>query len=198
MRVLLDTNNTSRHCQRAQDLMMKYLDNLISPEEQRYLDEHLVSCEACCFDFSAFKQVVSSLTEAAEIEIVAPEGFEEAVMAQIHKLPATNHSKTDALVYTLLAVLSGLFGLGFLVAINSGPVLEFLNEAGLTSYVAFISSIMPISEEFFRTFLQNLTTLAASVTEVLSGARFVLLGLAALSLSLTVVFRQRIAKRNRE
>ncbi len=195
---MLDTNNTSKQCQRAQDLMMKYLDNLISPEEQSYLDDHLVGCEACCFDFSAFKQVVSSLTEAAEIEIVAPEGFEEAVMAQIHKLPATNHSKTDALVYTLLAVLSGLFGLGFLVAINSGPVLEFLNEAGLTSYVAFISSIMPISEEFFRTFLQNLTTLAASVTEVLSGARFVLLGLAALSLSLTVVFRQRIAKRNRE
>ncbi|GAB6086354.1 anti-sigma factor family protein [Alkaliphilus crotonatoxidans] len=68
-------------CKTSSNLMMSYMDQTISKEEWKNLQQHLATCESCREEFDLLGQLNEMLDD---LELLEPnEGFEERVMTSI-------------------------------------------------------------------------------------------------------------------
>ena len=60
-------------CDEINDRLSLYIDNELSPEEMRQVEEHLQSCEICQKEYEDYKNLISVLNGLPEEE--PPEGY---------------------------------------------------------------------------------------------------------------------------
>lgn len=68
-------------CERCQELLSARLDQELTPEEQRWLEQHLAECQSCRDLAGQLDQVHEALTKLGETP--APEGFAQGVMERV-------------------------------------------------------------------------------------------------------------------
>lgn len=133
-------------CERADILIMKYMDEEITEAEAKELNAHISMCPKCKESFMVFD---SMLTQMEEIpHAVAPSGFEEAVMARIMVLPKT----AKPLVYNKRDKMKMGFVGSFTLLLSLGAILITYRNAILTAlmqrpyFEGAVRKLIPIVE----------------------------------------------------
>ena len=120
-------------CEQAGNLMMKYMDSLLSEKEAEKLNLHLLDCADCRADFHAYDQMVEIFAEEASdnLESALPDLFEQETMAMIEALGVlpNHYTKTDNLLCMLWGGFSVLIGLGFGIALNKDAIGSLLADS---------------------------------------------------------------------
>ena len=96
------------NCRKAQNLISEHLDNMLSPDTAKQLEEHLQICPHCSSELQAMKENIQNLKDLPKIE--ADENFLKEVRAKIETrkkniLPFLNLKRTDLIrVAALLCI----------------------------------------------------------------------------------------------
>lgn len=149
------------NCIKAEKLMMSYMDNTLSENDAKKLNEHIKICEDCKEAFFVYEMMQDSLENAELVE--APDGFEQNVMSKISSIVPDYLTKENISVYSIQSVVWGLFtiffGAGIMLNMYSQPIMNYISQ---NEYIAkFYDTVTPISNlisnyinEIFL-FLQN-------------------------------------------
>lgn len=113
-------------CEKASDLMMKYMDGALTETEAVSLNRHVKACKRCEEDFLAYDSIMDNFSEMALSE--PPEGFESRVMAIVRQLPAVGIKSASRSLYGVLGVFSVLLGLGVLLNMAREPLLGWMGR----------------------------------------------------------------------
>jgi predicted anti-sigma-YlaC factor YlaD len=69
-------------CEKIEELLSPYLENELSPEEKRLVEEHLESCKECRLLFSSLEEAQRSLSRFPELEV------SERLSERLYSIPA--------------------------------------------------------------------------------------------------------------
>lgn len=115
-------------CNEIRDYMSLELDNELSKEEQKKLEEHLASCEACTVLFEEYKAIQSAMKESEMLEL--PKGFEEELHFRLMTVKQEEHQsqkprlwdKIKSVVFNknYLAGVSSVLAIGLIAFISTG------------------------------------------------------------------------------
>jgi len=70
-------------CSEISNLIMKYVDNVISEVELKNLNKHIINCESCKQEFEMMTEMIKCINELPEVS--PPYDFEAKVMNRISK-----------------------------------------------------------------------------------------------------------------
>ncbi len=179
-------------CNKAETLLMRYMDNIITKAEAEELREHTNLCSACRQDFEAYALMVNGFKEMEIIE--APVNFEDCVMEKIRKLPKLSESSFHCLMFKAWGFVLILLAIS-IVAYNrlDGSVsldYSFL-EQGLIDFSVIVSKSSGWFNQYWestRHLLENTMSLAQSY---LFSLKYVFVGIFAVLMLIHVhVFRK--------
>lgn len=130
------------NCKRAETLMMDYMDNILSQEDAKKLNEHIKECKQCKESFLIYEMF--SLKDEEIIE--APENFEKEVMMKISNITPSYLTKDNISMDSINAIIWGmfamLFGIGIMFNLYDNSILNYISQ---NQYVAsFYQTITPI------------------------------------------------------
>lgn len=141
-------------CNKANKLMMKFMDNTISEEKYLLLEEHLEECAECQNDFSIYTEILEGFSNDMEI-LEVHEDFEEKIMQKIEHIEPNytkNKKITNIFYWTIGIVSSFLLGLNLFFNFNKIYVTEKFN---LISFKYILEEFNNILNNFFN-FIINL------------------------------------------
>ena len=113
-------------CEKANDLMMKYMDGTLSESEAFSLNRHIKTCGQCEEDFLMYDSILDDFSGMTLSE--PPEGFELRVMSIVRQLPEVGVKSAHRSLYGVLGVFSVLLGLGIILDMNKEPLLNFMSQ----------------------------------------------------------------------
>ena len=127
-------------CNQAELAMMAHMEKTIQPAQAQDLAQHILKCQDCQEYYIGFDMAMDVLNDT-ELS-AAPPDFTQAVMAQVHKLPA--HTKPEPVVISVsLRILWGLsaiaLGIGLLFAFNPEWLASFAVMDGILNGVGAIA-----------------------------------------------------------
>ena len=97
-------------CKRANELMMKHMDDELCEHDLERLYEHFGVCVKCREDFAAYVEIMKEF-QNNKCLLDAPDEFEQVVMTKIARLePEEKRGKKEMVVAVLVGVLSVLLG----------------------------------------------------------------------------------------
>jgi len=136
-------------CEKSNELMMRYMDGLLDSFDEMNLTKHIETCETCREDFEIYKEMLEGF-DLKNMEIVdAPEGFDDAVMAQIDDIniyfPEKVRNKgivLDRVIFVVWGLMAATIAAGLTLFFFSGQIFGWLNEQGL---YGIASALYPIS-----------------------------------------------------
>jgi hypothetical protein len=70
-------------CNEIEDLLPAYLENLLSPEETKSIEEHMAACSSCSRIAASLKKVEAIVQDLKEVE--PPPFFEQRIMARVRE-----------------------------------------------------------------------------------------------------------------
>ena len=107
-------------CKKAENLIMKYMDGELSPEDAQLLNDHIKCCEKCREEFFVFDAMMQNAAEVSKEVIRAPEGFEKAVMSKIHTEEEKQYaySRNDRLRMICISIILCFFAIGYFLIKN--------------------------------------------------------------------------------
>jgi hypothetical protein len=166
---------------------MKYMDGMLSESEAIQLNKHLLVCERCKEEFIMYDKILESFNETLLFE--APEGFEESVMSIISTLEPINIRVNNTVENTIWAVwgaVSVILGLGFMLVLNKGDILDFLNtKPELSVFVQLFEPISAYLSVFVNELIITIYTNILFATDLISTLRyFIVAGLVAIACAL--------------
>lgn len=139
-------------CNKANKLMMKFMDNSLTDEEYLLLEKHLEECAECKKDFSLYTEILENFSEETMI-IEAPENFEEMVMAKIENIEPKYidlKNRTNNFYYIIAGVSSLLFSISMLVNMNKEIIItNFSSQSFLYKVLQFNEYIGMLSKSVF-------------------------------------------------
>lgn len=94
------------NCEKANELIMKYMDGTITEDEAVILNSHINLCDTCKSEFEAYDSILSEFDSFEYVE--PPLGFEEIVMDKINALPDfafVTEKSTNRIIYSVFTVL---------------------------------------------------------------------------------------------
>ncbi|MDR0999967.1 MAG: zf-HC2 domain-containing protein [Clostridiales bacterium] len=118
-------------CEKADILMMKYMDKTITEREAKMLNKHILSCAKCKESFIIYDSIASDLGGVPVEE--APAGFTSRVMSAVAALPAYTGEGTTRVMYGVWGVVGFFAVIGALLiflrdiilqAIDTNPIFE--------------------------------------------------------------------------
>ena len=140
-------------CNKANKLMMDYMDFNISEEDNFLLEKHLEECEECRESFELYTQILDEFSLDADI-IEAPEDFEINIMEKIEHIEPDyikEKSKKNMVTYVFLGMTSLMFSLFLIVSLNKDVFLANPEKSPLLyTYYNFFDNIFNISLERFN------------------------------------------------
>jgi hypothetical protein len=86
-------------CSKIREKLSDYLDGLVSSEEKRLIDEHLMSCESCRESLSDLRKTVNHVQNLQEIE--PPQWLTERIMARVRSESQPKKRILEKLFYPL-------------------------------------------------------------------------------------------------
>ena len=133
------------NCRQADALMMKYMDGVITEEEARQLNEHLLHCQECRDSFRIYDMMLQEFSVTQPC--LAPEGFECQVLAKITEISESQYQVTYTIASKIKGIVWGtftvLFGAGALLVFYQEPIMRSLIES---PYVGqYIRKFIPVS-----------------------------------------------------
>lgn len=145
-------------CKKADQFMMKYMDDVIAEDEKLELDEHLKLCEDCREAFTIYGEMSDYFSTVELIE--APENFEMCVMEKISLLPKASEQSaetTDNLIHIACGMAFVLFGICIIAVINNEAVLRYVSGGEVLLPLAvylqgFIDTASSIVYDIFKSF----------------------------------------------
>ena len=180
-------------CNRAYELFMKYMDDTMDESEAANLGRHLSGCPQCAADFEIYDEI---LTGFSKIDLIhAPEGFEEHVMQRVAELPSPAvklNSSIDNMMCLIWGSVSVLFGIGFLMTLNRGAIMEYLySHPELTGYASILEQVGEYGAELAGNLMITVNQTITSAAEYASVSRYALLAvLAVLAVAQIVIHRR--------
>ena len=113
-------------CEKANGLMMKYMDGVLTESDAASLNRHIQTCGRCKEDFSVYDGIISGFSEMELCE--PPEGFELRVMNIVRQLPEAGLKSISRPLFGVLGVFSILLGLGVILAMNKDALLNWIGQ----------------------------------------------------------------------
>lgn len=131
-------------CAEADLLMMKYMDGEITSQEAEKLNEHILTCKKCEEAFFIYDGMVAEMSSMPQFD--APEGFENAVMAKISALPATQsiYSVRDKAKILIAGTFAMLLSIGALLIAYRDTIIY--NLAKSQRFGAYMQNLIPLVE----------------------------------------------------
>ena len=164
-------------CKFADELMMKYMDGMITEKEANHLHDHLSQCDACTESFKVYDDILADFAEAPLYE--APDGFEEAVMAKVAACEVPYQKRAqgiDNLFTFAVGFVSVLFGIGFLLVMNREQIIHFMENSELFGgYARVISPMLNLVLEYTSNFMNAVIGFAVTMSGFVSDFRFIIL-----------------------
>ncbi|GHU55014.1 hypothetical protein AGMMS49975_16200 [Clostridia bacterium] len=137
-----------KSCERAERLMMLYMDKSLLDDEEKELRKHLSGCERCKNDFDIYVQINGELAEDAPEEFEIPRDFEILVMAKVHTLEENGFSRNipdkDTLSFVACGIMSVLLGISYIAVLYREQITAKLSENAATA--AFAATLPAVSE----------------------------------------------------
>lgn len=132
------------NCSRAEKLMMDYIDNTLSADDAKKLNEHLKVCENCKESFLIYEMFQDAIQDEEIIE--APENFEKELMIKISDITPSYITKENISMDSLNAIIWGtfamLFGIGIMFNLYDDSILTYVAQ---NEYISnFYNVITPI------------------------------------------------------
>lgn len=125
---------------------MLYMDGTLTKEQAQLLSEHIEQCPSCKEAFLVYDAMMDSFAQMEPI--LAPEGLEEQVMAQICAMPlpkkALRYSKKDWLKLIFGGAFALLFGAGAFLVSHQEQVLAYLAKHQATG--AYAQAMEPVTQ----------------------------------------------------
>jgi len=116
------------NCKRAEKLMMNYMDNTLSEEDAKKLNEHIKVCKECKESFLIYEMFSVENKEIIE----APENFEQEVMMKISAITPAYLTKENISMDSINAVIWGtfamLFGIGIMFNLYDSQILNYISQ----------------------------------------------------------------------
>lgn len=138
-------------CKKANDLMMKYMDESMNEEEAMALKEHIGKCSQCYEDFLSYNEILEEFSDNTEV-INAPDDFEACVMEKIYSLGEVYKPKENSFysfLYGIWGVISLLCGFGMVLMLNKATVISYLSsKEAFSGYVKYFTAIDGYVMEF--------------------------------------------------
>ena len=174
-------------CEMANDLMMKYMDGILTETEAASLNSHITACGQCKEDFLAYDGIMENFSGMELCE--PPEGFELRVMSIIRQLPEVGLKPAYRSLYGVLGVFSVLLGLGIILDMNKEAVLAWMGlypqlKPLLNIYLPVADAVRDISNQVsmmlsqVSSYLQQISSglyyVPLLLFGVLAGAQFVI------------------------
>ena len=159
------------NCNKANQLMMDYLDLNISEENEFLLKNHLKECEECKESFNLYTQILDEFSLDKENIIEAPEDFEIEVMKKIEIIePRYIKEKFNKTMvyYTILGMTCLSFSLFLLISFNKDSFLSNVsNSPILNKYYLFFESMFNINIQKINIhhLWENITNLTPLILE---------------------------------
>ncbi|NMA83007.1 MAG: hypothetical protein GX962_03975 [Epulopiscium sp.] len=129
-------------CRQADELMMAYLDGILTQEKAQELNIHLQNCDLCVESFYAYEQIKQELNEIVITE--APHGFTQRVMATVAEIDPQYEVQANP-IENLAGIVWGMFsiffGVGILLLMYQQEILNLLLSHPLTS--SWIGQFIP-------------------------------------------------------
>jgi len=161
------------NCNKADLLIMKYMDGLISDEEIIKLKEHISVCDKCKEDFMVYNKILDEFSDNSNI-INAPSDFEEQVMAKIDFVYSGNTERSINILCFIWGLFSVFAGLGTILIINKEKIIEFIsNVPNLSGYLELISKAEIYAEEFKNSFISVVETTFNTCTHYIDSLKYV-------------------------
>lgn len=165
-------------CKKANDLMMKYMDQIITENEALLLRDHVSSCADCLEDFKIYDEM---MTDFADIEIIsAPEGFEESVALKIEEsgfVYKPRNKFINNLLTNLIGGVAVIFAIGFIFIVNRDNIMNFmLTNDFLSSYMDIITPMTNLITTYTNNFIAAVSQFASSVAVFAAGNKYYILG----------------------
>ncbi|WP_250278509.1 anti-sigma factor family protein [[Clostridium] colinum] len=140
------------NCNKANKLMMDYMDFNISQEDEFLLKNHLKECNECKESFELYNEILEEFSLDCNTIIEAPEDFEINIMEKIEHIEPRyikDKVKKNMVTYVFLAMTSLVFSLFLIVYLNKDVLLS--NQSSiLYKYYSFFENIFSISIETFN------------------------------------------------
>ncbi len=129
------------NCERTNDLLESYQDDLLDPSERPALENHLVECRACRVEFARAKEIEEVLDEAADRERVSPEAV-AAGLKRVQQSLAPRSPWRERLPMTAAALaMLGLLG-GFL-AVRQADVIRSAKSGPWSEKATWEGGVVP-------------------------------------------------------
>lgn len=177
-------------CEKANSLMMKYMDGVLTESEAASLNRHIKTCGRCEEDFLAYDGIISGFSEIELCE--PPEGFELRVMNIVRQLPEAGMKYINRPLFGVLGVFSVLSGLGVILAMNKEALLSWIMR--YPALKPLLDIYMPVSSAVGNISYQASAALAKAslyLQQIWSNLYYVpLLLFAALAAAQFVIYRR--------
>nr|WP_317358082.1 zf-HC2 domain-containing protein [uncultured Tyzzerella sp.] len=162
-------------CNKANKLMMAYMDFNISEEDNFLLEKHLEDCEECKESFQLYTEILEEFSLDADNIIEAPEDFEIKIMEKIEYIEPTyirEKSKKNMVAYVFLGMTSLVFSLFLIISLNKDVFLSNPEKLPvLNTYYNFFNNIFNVSFESIS--LQNiLNSISTILPYILEGLKY--------------------------
>ncbi len=133
-------------CKKAENLIMKYMDGELSPEDAQLLNNHIKLCEKCREEFFVFDAMMQNAAEVSKEVIRAPEGFEKAVMSKIHTEEEKQYaySRNDRLRMICISIVLCFFAAGYFLIKNKEALIAKLYE--YPAFAQYLNEVVPFSQ----------------------------------------------------
>jgi hypothetical protein len=169
-------------CSKADQLMMKYMDGILSMEEAKQLNLHLTECDACKEEFFAYQKMIDVLQDGQFYK--APDDFESTVMNRIKDIEVEYEIKKTVPIETISAIVWGffslIFGIGVLLVLYRQPVLEYLvQNPYLGEWANSMIPAMDILSAYINDFKTEMTNILGTIKYIFEVLRLILIPIVA-------------------
>jgi len=142
-------------CEKANELMMKYMDGLLDDFEEMNLEKHIESCEACSEDFAVYKEMLADFNHNKLEIIEAPDNFAASVMEKIEDIniyfPKKIRDKGkvfDNVIFAVWGTLATVFALGAALYFYQDVLFNWLAENEANGLLTALAPIAAFVTEF--------------------------------------------------
>lgn len=164
-------------CRQADELMMNYLDGILSKDKAYQLNQHLQQCDACVETFYAYEQIKKELHQMNIVE--APIGFTEQVMGRIEEIKPQYDLQKEMPMENITGIVWGifsiLFGVGVLLVIYQQEILSFLLSYPYTS--SWIGQFIPTFDlltQYLQQLQKNMSGIIVSIRQIVENGKTLL------------------------
>jgi len=161
-------------CERANELMMRYMDGLLDDFDKMNLEKHIEDCETCAEDFELYKEMLKSFN-LDNIDIVeAPEDFADNVMSQINELNLYFPEKLRSRGQIIDGIIFGIWGLlafgavsGISMFIFKDQLFEWLMANNLNAVADILYPFAAFTADFGNTLGSHIINAMSWIADLL-------------------------------